>query len=89
MTRTKRLQRRAYLVRIDLDGRVVCPAHGRLGPSAEYEAGRAKCGCIFRAVGKTMMLRRQAASFMPDVAGMPQQRPESAALTCNQQLAMA
>lgn len=78
-----------YLVRIDLDGYVVCPAHGRLGPAAEYEAGRAACGCVFRAVGRTGVLRREVAYSLPDVAGMPQQRPETAVLACVLQVDMA
>ena len=45
-------------VTIDLEGRVVCPAHGRLGPDAEYEPGRAECGCEFAEIGHTGILER-------------------------------
>jgi len=34
-------------VTISLDGCVVCPMHGELPSGAEYQAGRAVCGCVF------------------------------------------
>lgn len=48
-------------VTVNYSGRVVCPEHGELSAVAEYEPGRAECGCMFVAVGRTGILRREVA----------------------------
>lgn len=65
-------------VLIDLAGRCLCPIHGP--QPGEYEAGRAACGCQWVAL-KSGLLRCEPAISNCDVAGFPQQCPETAGLT--------
>ncbi len=45
------------LVRIDLDGRCVCPYHGAQSEAQEYAPGRALCGCLWVLAGDGVRLR--------------------------------
>ncbi len=48
--------KRDNLVRIDLDGRCVCPYHGAQPEGQEFASGRAICGCDWQLAGDGVTL---------------------------------